>query len=107
MIKLLQAIWHQFSKLFFPQDYYAWQTLIYLGVLAVGPGITVNVIATGGWLFFALGIGWLLEKSKIRILGVSVAPWVMGAILCLYIFSLVPESPLSAWLMTWPLVSVV
>ncbi|MEM9769173.1 MAG: DUF5357 family protein [Cyanobacteria bacterium P01_D01_bin.71] len=116
MIKLLQEIWNRFSRLFFPQDYYAWQTLIYLGIfsftmswvarLAVGPGITVNVIATGGWLFFALGIGWLLEQSKIRILGVSVAPWVMGAILCLYVFSWVPGSPWSIGLMTWPLISV-
>ncbi|MEM6835786.1 MAG: DUF5357 family protein [Cyanobacteria bacterium P01_C01_bin.120] len=117
MIKLLQEIWKRFSNLFFPQDYYAWQTLIYLGIfsftmswvarLAVGRGLTVNVIATGGWIFFALGIGWLLEQSKIRVLGISVAPWVMGAILCLYIFSWVPESSWPLGLMTWPLISVV
>lgn len=68
MIKFLQGLWARISGFLFPADYYAWQTLIYLGIfsftmswvarLTVGKGFTVNLIATGGWLFFALGIGW-------------------------------------------------
>ena len=48
-----------------PDDYYAWQTLIYLGLfsftmswvaqLAVGEGLTVDIIATCGWIFFCPG----------------------------------------------------
>ncbi|MGF1458589.1 MAG: DUF5357 family protein [Leptolyngbyaceae cyanobacterium] len=116
MIKLLQTIWERVSSFLFPDDYYAWQTFIYLGLfsfvmswvarLAVGRGLTVNIIATGGWIFFALGIGWLLEQSKVRLFGLSVAPWVTGAIICVYVFGLLPGNNWPIALMTWPLVSV-
>ena len=116
MIKLLQLLWGWISDIVFPKDYYAWQTLIYLGFfsfamswvarLAVGQSITVNIIATAGWIFFALGIGWLLENAKVRLFGLPVAPWVMGAIVCIYFFGLVPWLDWDNGLMTWPLVSV-
>lgn len=115
-IDLLRSLWARISNVLFPDDYFAWQTLLYLGFfsfvmswvarLAVGEGLTVDIIATGGWIFFALGIGWLLEEGKVRVFGIPVAPWVMGAIVCLYFFSLVPWGSWSIGLMSWPLVSV-
>lgn len=117
MIKLLQNLWANISAFLFPADYYAWQTLIYLGIfsftmswvarLTVGRGLTVNVIATGGWLFFALGIGWFLENSKKRLFGIPISPWVMGAIACLYFSGFMPPENWAIGLMTWPLISVV
>jgi len=116
MIKFLQVLWARVADVVFPDDYYAWQTLIYLGLfsftmswvaqLAVGEGLTVDIIATCGWIFFALGIGWLLEDHKIRFFGIPVAPWVIGAIVCLYFFNLVPWGNWPLGLMSWPLVSV-
>jgi hypothetical protein len=116
MIKFLQDLWTRVSSFLFPADYYAWQTLIYLGIfsftmswvarLTVGKGFTVNLIATGGWLFFALGIGWFLEEAKVRFFGIPVAPWVMGAIACLYVFGIMPWGSWEVGLMSWPLVSV-
>ncbi|MEL6398601.1 MAG: DUF5357 family protein [Cyanobacteria bacterium J06607_6] len=116
MIRLLQILWGWISNIVFPKDYYAWQTLIYLGFfsfamswvarLAVGESITVNVIATAGWIFFALGIGWLLEDAKVRLFGLPVAPWVMGAIVCTYFFGLVPWLDWDNGFVAWPLVSV-
>ena len=115
MIKLLQQIWVRLSAIIFPDDYYSWQTLIYLGVfsfvmswvarLVVGSGFTVNVIASAGWLFFGLGVGWLLNEQNIHLLGMPLAPWVMGAIFCVYFFgAFVGRWPIA--LMTWPLASV-
>lgn len=116
MINFLKSLWARIADFAFPEDYYAWQTLIYLGLfsfvmswlarLAVGEGWTEMIIATGGWLFFALGIGWLLESSKVKLFGIPVAPWVMGAIACLYVFNLVPGENWAIGLMSWPLVSV-
>lgn len=116
MINFLRSLWARIADVAFPEDYFAWQTLMYLGLfsfvmswvaqLAVGDGWTVQIIATGGWLFFALGIGWLLEDYKVRLLGMPVAPWVMGAIGCLYFFTLVPWGSWPLGLMSWPLVSV-
>lgn len=115
MINFLRNLWERISAVIFPDDYYAWQTLMYLGLfsfvmswvarLAVGEGFTVIFIATFGWIFFALGIGWLLEEKKVRVFGIPLAPWVMGAIVCTYFFSTFSLGwPLG--LMTWPLVSV-
>lgn len=116
MIGLLQALWTRISEILFPKDYYSWQTLIYLGIfsftmswvarVAVGPGIAVTVIASGGWLFFALGIGWLLDQANIRFLGLRVAPWAMGALFCIYISGLFPFIGWRTSLMAWPIVSV-
>lgn len=115
MINLLQQIWGRVSSIIFPDDYYSWQTLIYLGffsfavswvaMLLVGRGVTVNIIATSGWIFFGLGIGWLLEEHNVRLLGMPLAPWVMGAIFCTYFFGTFGGRWPTA-LMTWPLVSV-
>ncbi|MDB9525313.1 DUF5357 family protein [Oscillatoria sp. CS-180] len=115
MINFLRVIWARVSDVLFPEDYYAWQTLIYLGIFSftmswvtrlVGGGeITVNLIATAGWVFFALGIGWLLEGVKLPIFGIPVAPWVMGAIVCTYVFGLLPLGWRTG-LTVWPIVSV-
>ena len=115
MINFLQRVWAWISEVLFPDDIYSWQTLLYLGVfsfvmswvarLAAGEGIVDTLIATAGWIFFALGIGWLLEEYNVNLFGVPLAPWVMGAIVCTYFFGTFG----GAWrlgLMTWPLVSV-
>lgn len=115
MINFLQQLWARIIAIIFPDDYYSWQTLIYLGVfsfvmswvarLASDTEFIVNFIATAGWIFFALGIGWLLEQRNARIWGMPLAPWVVGAIVCTYLFG----SFGGKWrvgLMSWPLVSV-
>jgi hypothetical protein len=115
MMNFLQKLWAWISDVLFPDEYYSWQTLIYLGIfsfvmswvarLAVEDAIVDTLIATAGWIFFALGIGWLLDQNDITLFGVPLAPWVMGAIVCTYFFGTFGGS----WqlgLMTWPLVSV-
>lgn len=117
MIELLKKIWHFLTELLVPDDYFAWQTLIYLGFFSLAMawvarlsetfGITENFIATAGWLFFAVGIGWFLEEKQVRPFGLPLAPWVAGAIVCVYFFGLLPiTNKWPAALMTWPLVSV-
>ena len=116
MIQLLKKVWDSITEFFFPQDYFSWQTIIYLGFfsftmswvarLSGALTITENFIATAGWVFFALGIGWFLEKNKIRPFGIPLAPWVAGAIVCIYFFGLVPWGNWPIALTTWPLVSV-
>lgn len=116
MIKLLQNLWANISAFLFPADYYAWQTLIYLGIFSLtmswvarltdSSELTVGVIATGSWIFFALGIGWFLENAKVRPLGIPIAPWVMGAIACLYFLSFIQPENWTIGFTSWPLISV-
>ncbi|NER80959.1 MAG: DUF5357 domain-containing protein [Leptolyngbya sp. SIO1D8] len=116
MIQLLRELWIRITGFFLPQNYFSWQTMIYLGFFSftmswvarlVGTlGVTESFIATAGWIFFALGIGWFLEKNKIRPFGIPLAPWVAGMIVCVYFFGLVPWGTWPIAMMTWPLVSV-
>jgi hypothetical protein len=116
MLDFLKAVWNRITDFIFPQDYYSWQTLIYLGIFSFAMSwlarladtfdLTENIIATAGWIFFAIGIGWFLEKNHIRLFGIPIAPWVVGAIVCGYFFGLVPWGDWEIGLMAWPLVSV-
>jgi hypothetical protein len=115
MFKLLQVIWSRAAQILFPKDPYSWQTLIYLGFFSfamswvarlVGTlGLTENIIASAGWVFFALGIGWLLNDAKVSLFGLPVAPWVMGAIVCTYVYGLLPGVSPATAVITWPLLS--
>ena len=116
MIKFLKNLWNRITTFLFPKEYFAWQTVVYLGLFSFAMswvarlsgafGITESLIATAGWVFFALGIRWFLEKNNARLLGISVAPWVAGAIVCAYFFGLIPGGNWSIALMSWPLISV-
>ena len=116
MIQILKVLWARISDFFFPKDYFSWQTVVYMGVFSLAMSwvarlsgtlrITENLIATAGWIFFALGAGWFLEEKKIRPFGISLSPWVAGAIVCLYTFNLLPFGTFPMALMSWPLASV-
>ena len=118
MIKLLQTIWAKVSSVVFPKDYFAWQTLIYLGVfsftmswvalLSGGVPFTVNLIATAGWIFFAFGIGWAIAETKLKLFGIPLAllsPWVVGIIICVYFAGLFSWVTWEFALTAWPLIS--
>lgn len=116
MIQILRELWVRVSSFFFPKDYFSWQTVIYLGFFSLAMSwvarlsntlwATESFIATAGWIFFALGIGWFLEKNKIRPFGISLSPWVAGAIVCTYFFGLVPWGTFPMALVSWPLICV-
>jgi hypothetical protein len=115
MIKLIQEIWKRVTNFLFPKQYFAWQTTIYLGIFSLvmswiahfstATQFTEWLIATGSWIFFAVGVGWFLEDRDVRPFGIPIAPWVTGAIVCTYGYSYIPgRMPLA--LTVWPLVSV-
>lgn len=115
MIQLIQNLWRQITGFFLPDQYFAWQTIIYLAIFSwvmswVGrfSGVTAPtefIMATGSWIFWAVGIGWFLEVAKLRPLGIPIAPWVSGAIVCTYLAGLVPGISPTIALVIWPLVS--
>lgn len=116
MIKFLQEIWQRVTNFLFPDQYFAWQTLIYLALFSWAMSwtarfsgtteVTQFLITTGSWIFWMLGVAWALETHKIRPFGIPIAPWVAGAILCTYVFGLLPIGTVATALVVWPLVSV-
>ncbi len=116
MFQFFKALFLKILAIVFPKDYYSWQTLIYLGLFSFAMSwvarfsqasiITEDIIATIGWVFFALGIGWFLDQAKFSLFGIKISPWVMGAIVCTYLFGLLPWGTVAMALISWPLLSV-
>lgn len=98
-----------------PPRYFSWQTVIYLSLfswltsllarLLDAAAFTVGLLATMSWIFLAIGVGWALEANKARIFGIPIAPWVSGAIVCLFLFGSWGGRWLQPALVAWPLVS--
>ncbi|MCG8368510.1 MAG: DUF5357 domain-containing protein [Pseudanabaenales cyanobacterium] len=99
-----------------PPRYFSWQTVILLGlfswltsVLAAvvnAAGFTVNLLGIFSLLFFTIGVGWALSKHPIKVFGVSIGPWITGAILCAFIFTPWVGNNIVPAVVSWPLVSV-
>ncbi|MGD1929160.1 MAG: DUF5357 family protein [Leptolyngbyaceae cyanobacterium] len=116
MIQFLKEIWDRITGFLFPQQYFAWQSIIYLALfswamswvarLSGTTALTQWIIITGSWVFWVIGLGWALEANNIRPFGIPIAPWVSGALVCAYLFALIPGNHLTAALIVWPLVSV-
>ncbi|MBD2114100.1 MULTISPECIES: DUF5357 family protein [Cyanophyceae] len=107
LVELWQAV--------LPPRYFSWQTVIYMSLfswlmsllarlLAATP-FTVGLLATISWICLALGVGWALEANKVRFFGIPVAPWVSGAIICIFLFGSWGGRWLQPALVSWPLVS--
>ncbi|WOD40019.1 DUF5357 family protein [Nodosilinea sp. E11] len=115
MVALLRQFLESLKDLLLPPRYFAWQTVIYLSLFswlvsllarALGAtAFTVGLTATLSWICLALGIGWALEANKIRPFGIPIAPWVSGAILCMFLFGSWGGRWLQPALVVWPLVS--
>ena len=95
-----------------PPRAFAWQTSLWLSVFSwVMASLShanwlSNVLMDFAWLFLIVGINWALLLQPIRILGVSLGPWITGALVCLYLFDR-PDAAdafnLQAALISWPL----
>jgi hypothetical protein len=114
-IDLLLEAYNRLTAFFLPDQYFSWQTVIYMSLFswlmsliarALGTtDFTVMLLATFGWFFLALGAGWFVEAAKIRPFGMPIAPWVSGAILAVFLFGTLTDSWLRPALATWPLIS--
>ncbi len=98
-----------------PDRYFSWQTILYLslfswfmsllGRLLGASGFTVGLLAAGSWIFLAIGLGWAVEHSHIKPFGLTIAPWVAGGVLCLFLFGSWQGPWLQTALVCWPLIS--
>ena len=99
-----------------PPRYFSWQTIVLLGLFSwlnslvaavVNASIfTRTLLGVLSLLFFAIGVGWALTKHPIKVLGVSLGPWITGAILCAFIFTPWGDGNFVPAAVSWPLVSV-
>lgn len=115
MNQFFKNLWSQSWDLLSPDSYYSWQVVIYLSLFSWAMSwlawaleateATLFLLSSLSWIFLAIGVGWALETFKVRLFGIPVAPWAVGAILCIFIFGTWPVSSISWMLISWPIVS--
>ncbi|TVQ12698.1 MAG: hypothetical protein EA368_03385 [Leptolyngbya sp. DLM2.Bin27] len=115
IIEFLRNLFNTLKNLLLPPRYFAWQTIIYMSLfswvaslvagLVATLAFTVALLATLSWIFLAIGVGWALEANKIRPFGIPIAPWVSGAIVCIFLFGSWGGRWLQPALVSWPLIS--
>ncbi|MBD0336102.1 MAG: DUF5357 family protein [Cyanobacteria bacterium Co-bin13] len=115
IFKVFQPFFTGIRDFFIPSSYFSWKTMIYLSLfswlmswLAFGleaTRFTVMLLTSFSWLFLSFGVGWGLQANNVKLFGIPLAPWVAGAILCGFIFGLIPGDQQELAIVSWPLIS--
>lgn len=108
------TIFDQIRKRLQAPGWASWQTFISLSVFSVivagltNPPIQV-IIANFGWLFLVIGIWWFtydpIVKKKLTFNGLFTGPWIIGAIVCLWLLGNWDGAPTPASFISWPPIS--
>lgn len=65
-------------------------------------GFVSPLLAYCGWLFLIIGISWVVKEERS-----TLAPWITGAVLCIFFFGSYSIGDFGTAIATWPLVSAV
>ena len=104
----------------------SWQTLILISIFSWAMALLPEraflqaFIATCAWFFLIPGVHWFLREEKVKIFdqtinikkgltinGIWLGPWVTGALVCMLLFSELPENRLSVGFICWPPISAI
>ncbi len=118
MKELAQSFWNHFWTFLGPRQFYAWQSALWLSVLAWvlsritrspvqldAPITAYSILITFSWIFLIIAVGWFTTEYPIKIFGQNLGPWLTGILVCLFLFDR-GEAPLvRPALLSWPLIS--
>ena len=108
------TIFDQIRKRLQAPSWASWQTFISLSVFSVIVASMTNspiqaIIANFGWVFLVIGVWWFTYdetvKKKLTFNGLFTGPWIVGAIVCLWLFGSWNGAPTPASFISWPPVS--
>ncbi|MGI8936359.1 MAG: DUF5357 family protein [Phormidesmis sp.] len=118
MQDMLRDIGEQMRTLFWPDRYFAWQTLLLLSLFSLLTATAletlsaeeepfqVELLSTLSWIFLVSAIWWALSENPVRVGGFSISPWITGAVLCLFLFEPWSTADRLRWsISSWPLIS--
>lgn len=118
MKNFLVAFWQDFWGFLGPRRSYAWQTPLWLSILAwllswltTNPDVATvpitahDILINFSWVFLIIAVGWFTTDYPLKILGQNIGPWITGALLCLYLFARGNEPMVRTALLVWPLLS--
>lgn len=103
-----------------PPQAASWQTLIFLSIFSAlvaalttspPPQIAQRIVSSFGWIFLILGVWWFTYekevKNKLTVYGLFIGPWIVGALICIYLFGTVEGRPIptETAFISWPPIS--
>lgn len=120
----IDEIFKQLRKTLTPPKPDSWQTLLWISVfswamsLLPASSFIQGFIATCAWFFLIPGIHWFMHEEKFKVFdltinikqgltinGIWLGPWITGALVCMLLFSELPEDRLSVAFVSWPPIS--
>lgn len=115
MLDFFNDLRKQAQSLLWPDQYFAWQTLLLLSLFSLLMAVGLNaeegdpaqeLLTTLSWIFFTCAVWWALAENPIKPIGdYSISPWVTGAVLCNFLFHPWEEPRFRLALCSWPLIS--
>jgi Family of unknown function (DUF5357) len=104
----------------------SWQTLLWISIFSWAMALLPEsvfvqaFIATCAWFFLIPGIHWFLHEEKFKIFDLTInvkksltindiwlGPWITGALVCMLLFSELPENRISVGFICWPPISAI
>ncbi|MGD1900145.1 MAG: DUF5357 family protein [Phormidesmis sp.] len=118
MEDIIQDLQKQARSILVPTGYFTPQTLLLLSIFSLfiaaaleyteGPEFAaIRVLTTMSWIFFTVAVWWALSQAKdLTIYGFKVYPWIVGIVLCCFLFRPWRSEDRLRWAVsTWPLIS--
>lgn len=108
------GIFSDIRKLLAPPRWDTWQTLIWISVFSWAVSLLTldtvqSIIASVGWIFLIAGTHWALHdpslKKTLTFNNFFIGPWITGALVCVFLFGTIFDSPPSVALICWPIIS--
>lgn len=118
MIEIFQQVRKQLQ----PPQWASWQTLLFLAAFSAliafftsqePPQIAQRIISSFGWVFLILGVWWFIYepevKKKLTFYGLFTGPWLVGALICIYLFGTWEGRalPTPTAFISWPPISTI
>lgn len=122
----IDEIFKQLRKTLTPPKPDSWQTLLWISVFSWAMSLLPQslflqgFIATCAWFFLIPGIHWFMHEEKFKVFdltinvkkgltinGIWLGPWITGALVCMLLFSELPEDRLSVAFVCWPPISAI
>ncbi len=120
----LDEIFKQLRKTLTPPKPDSWQTLLWISIFSWAMSLlpesffVQGFIATCAWFFLIPGIHWFMHEEKFEVFdltinikkgltinGIWLGPWLTGALVCLLLFSGLPEARVSVAFVCWAPIS--
>jgi hypothetical protein len=104
----MKAVLEDIRKTLQPQRWDSWQTLMLMAIFSAVLGsfatdLSQNIISSCGWIWLVLSVWWLVYeyKKQITIGFWFPGPWIVAAMIVLFMSSNFPSIPKSALLILW------